>query len=213
MGQYYTSLIEDQSGNKRVFGLQICDRPYWTTPDREYIGIKLMEHAWLCNKFMQAFATVLLDSPHKVWWVGDYTTQADDIPDRPDLTADVRENVYDICWNEESSKYIKEEILDGERTSFYGKYIINHDRGEYIDVSAYADALEELANAEGEEWIICPIPLLTVVSNGLGGGDYYGSCMDKIGTWAGQTIEIVSDPDKLEGLTDETSKYLFREEY
>ena len=34
------------------------------------------------------------------------------------------------------------------------------------------------------EWTIHPLPLLIAHGNGQGGGDYYGSDMDKVGIWA-----------------------------
>ena len=39
------------------------------------------------------------------------------------------------------------------------------------------------------EMVAHPIPLLTAIGNGKGGGDYHGSCMDKIGYWACDEIE------------------------
>ena len=40
------------------------------------------------------------------------------------------------------------------------------------------------------EWIISPLPLLTALGNGRGGGDYKGTEMDKIGIWARDILSV-----------------------
>ena len=44
-------------------------------------------------------------------------------------------------------------------------------------------------------WAIHPLPLLTAISNGRGGGDYRGD-FDKVGEWWGDLIEISNEPPK-----------------
>ena len=38
-----------------------------------------------------------------------------------------------------------------------------------------------------------PLPLLTANGNGRGGGDYLGSDMDLVGSWAGDRIAVAND--------------------
>ena len=45
---------------------------------------------------------------------------------------------------------------------------------------------------KASQWMGCafhPIPLLTAVGNGRGGGDYEGTNMAEIGIWAGDLLE------------------------
>ena len=52
-----------------------------------------------------------------------------------------------------------------------------------------------------EEWDISPLPLLTALGNGRGGGDYRGTNMDKIGIWVGDVLSVEFEiPDGFEEL-------------
>jgi len=59
-----------------------------------------------------------------------------------------------------------------------GKYLVNHTIGAYLDCDKYK------ARCNNNDWILHPLPLLTAVGNGLGGGDYYGINKDQVGAWA-----------------------------
>jgi len=73
-----------------------------------------------------------------------------------------------------------------------GKYLINHDKGEYIDIAAY---IKEAAFLWGDDyWAVNPLPLLTACGNGRGGGDFYTGNIggDHVGTWAFATLEYTN---------------------
>ena len=59
------------------------------------------------------------------------------------------------------------------------KYIVNHDKKQYIDKTDYK--------------FIHPLSLITAEGNGRGGGDYQGSNEEKIGNWSRDIISIEKD--------------------
>lgn len=81
-----------------------------------------------------------------------------------------------------------------ESATMYG-YLINVSKHEYIDISHYLSD----CGKDGEKIydIIHPLPILTAVGNGQGGGDYEGICMEYVGVWAGDIIIPTNDKDKI----------------
>lgn len=78
----------------------------------------------------------------------------------------------------------------------------------HIDIQAYLDCDKYKARCNNNDWILHPLPLLTAVGNGLGGGDYYGINKDQVGGWAWCTISVEDDiPVGYEEL-----EYIFRED-
>lgn len=157
MGQYYKVIIlaEKDTTNKEYirFFINIWD------------GVKLTEHSYLKNPFVNAVEFLL--SPlgplykSRIVWAGDYADEEDD-----------SENLYHLAENEISKEYIpKPEKLNQEY-----KYIVNHTKKQYIDKSKYV--------------LFHPLPLITAEGNGRGGGDYRGSHEDKIGSWSRDVISI-----------------------
>ena len=59
------------------------------------------------------------------------------------------------------------------------------------------DEIKDISNGEADydmlwrgTWCISPIPLMTAVGNGRGGGDYDGVNFDKVGSWAWDEVSI-----------------------
>ena len=174
-------------------------------------GSKLMEHSWWGNSFVNAVMYMIKDNPSVVAWVGDYS---DDVA-CPEL-------VYKYCWpssEEEEDKhrlipeppenYLWDDNNKCRKTHGTG-YIVNYNRCSYIDLDEY------IANNEPSEagWdgIVHPLPLLTSIGNGQGGGDYHkGRAFDMVGTWFGDVIEYTAEkpPEAFEDITDTV---LFKEE-
>ena len=171
--------------------LQIEDKPieiYDRDIDGEYTMAKLMEHSWWRNNMVNAILYKLLDKQCKLAWVGDY---AEDLPD--DIA---KLNV----WDKEDC-----EKLTSVDFTLDGCFVYNHTKQQYLDCDKYKSN-----NADGDGWIINPMPLLTAFGNGLGGGDYDGENEDLVGSWAWDTIEITrtkkdNDYEELE--------ITFKEEY
>jgi hypothetical protein len=157
MGQYYKVIIIAEKGT--------LNKDYVRFFMNIWCGIKLTEHSYLENPFVNAVEFLL--SPlgplykSRIVWAGDYADKEED-----------SENLYHIADNEISKEYIPKQ----EKLSKEYKYVVNHTKKQYIDKSEYLN--------------IHPLPLITAEGNGRGGGDYRGSHEDKIGLWSRDVISI-----------------------
>ena len=172
MGQYYqpTSLTKNQHVHAHKFDN----------------GLKLMEHSYFGNKFVEAVEKLL--SPGGAWhkdifaWVGDYS----------DLkTLNDEGNVYGVSTEVEPSH------ITGRLPAV--RYAVNWDLQEAVLIS------KDLPIQDEGDWKdndgvshhyinrIHPLPLLTSAGNGQGGGDYEGTQMDMVGLWAGHSISVESE--------------------
>ncbi len=63
-------------------------------------------------------------------------------------------------------------------------FLINHTKKLYVDYSKLPK--------DKDGWIVNPLPLLTALGNGRGGGDYYEDRpdYDKVGIWAHDILSI-----------------------
>jgi hypothetical protein len=160
MGQYYLVVILDDSGK--------IIRTWF--PQEYGGGIKLMEHSYFFSNYIRAVEFML--SPDGMFcksalvWAGDYA-------DNEDGSA---ENLYAMAFEMWDKACYKVKLID---TSMY-RYIINHTKKLYVD----KNHSEKLCDG------IHPLPLLTVEGNGRGGGDYSGSRLDLVGTWARDLISV-----------------------
>lgn len=162
MGQYYKIVIERTKDGK----VEAYDR----TIDGEYTMAKLMEHSYYLNGMVNAISEKLYNEPSRIAWVGDYSEE-------------LNPKLYDIAWNGE-----KYEKLKSTDFTLNGRYIVNHTKKLILDCWKYlVDTIAETKS----EWLIHPLPLLTAIGNGMGGGDYRGKNSDAVGTWAWDELEIV----------------------
>ena len=97
---------------------------------------------------------------NRVVWCGDYGEPIGD------------KDIYSLAKQCNVSETYLTKYTDGVQRPY--QYIVNTDKGQYVKVKPYNE----------NEWTIHPLPLLTAYGNGQGGGDYYGSDMDKVGIWA-----------------------------
>ena len=134
--------------------------------DGEYTMAKLTEHSWCGNPLCMAISKMFYQTKGKLAWIGDYSEDKGFLPD------------WDAVWREDGEGLSKIEF------TFKGKYIVNHDKEVYIDFNKYEKASTK------DDWCLFPLSLLTACGNGYGGGDYSGTCMEYIGTWAWDTISI-----------------------
>jgi hypothetical protein len=145
--------------------------------DKEYIrtyldptmymnGSKLTEHSYLGNNFMKIVENLISPSGmfyrSRLVWAGDYA----------DLEPNSETNLYTLCGAK--SPFLSEE------TDVSYAYIVNHTKKVYIKKQ------DELYRQS----ILHPLPILTAEGNGRGGGDYDGSNMDMVGTWARDVISM-----------------------
>lgn len=163
MGQYYNIIIQKR-GEERI-------RAYDRHIDGEYTMAKLMEHSYYLNDMVNAVAEKLYNQPSRIAWVGDYA--------EPDIDP----KLYKAAWKR--SKY---GMLHYTPFNLSGLFLVNHSKKLILDCWKY---LLKCAREGKDEWIIHPLPLLTAIGNGRGGGDYRGTNQEAVGSWAWDELEIV----------------------
>ena len=79
---------------------------------------------------------------------------------------------------------------------------------DYRIQNGMPDLCEDVA-----DFILHPLPLLTCLGNGKGGGDYYGRCMEWVGAWALHALAILPEglPDPDGEWEDISSQIVFEE--
>lgn len=184
MGQYYEAIIKRRNSVKKY------------SPWDYDNGYKLMEHSYQENEFVNAVVNELIGNPSRLAWVGDYADPEDyEGTEREELAVEFIElrRVYD--------KYTK----DGN-SSYCGLiYFINHTKKEYFVLS------ETEIEPDENGMKIHPLPLLTAMGNGYGGGDYYGHCQELVGSWATDLIEVNYILEKANNYRDISDKIAFEE--
>lgn len=156
MGQYYMPLIK--RGNE------------YTAYDLND-GLKLMEHSWLYNGDVNGIAEMLYKSPAQLAWVGDYADETEE-----------EKAIHDRTWSE----YVHpQELPTGDGYFTENKFLVNHDKKEYIDIRHYTE------KSMYDDWCPHPLSLMTAMGNGRGGGDYHSPVnADMVGSWAMDTISV-----------------------
>ena len=133
-------------------------------------GVKLMEHSYIGNAVTNYVKNLILRTPMRLVWAGDY---ADDEKGKDT-------NLYCLFEAKEpKDKSVPQESIESMR------YLVNHKKKLYVDYS----------KVEKDEYgyRIDPMPLLCAEGNGRGGGDYHGSAMNLIGSWARDLISVESE--------------------
>ena len=179
MGQYYKPILGDQYGlNCKVFDRSV---------DGEYMLAKLLEHSWWLNSFVNAFSELLHNEPGRVCWVGDYADEPDDF-DFQNCSA-----FYVPCYKEVWGETISTNTISASNFTLDGKFLLNHDTKQYIDLNEYKKLSEDKHG-----WVIHPLPLLTAVGNDRGGGDFHegNTGYENVGIWAWQLLSFADEPPK-----------------
>lgn len=207
MGQYYKPVFLNEK-NKPVSFVYSHDFAS---------GLKIMEHSWVGNKFVQFVERQLIGNPTKLVWAGDYAEREDpktisdfelkQIADETTETYNFKKlkevgvNLYDLCQCVGKLIY-DEDIKDKYNHKFpdYSKgfkYVVNHTKKQFVDKS-------KVPNKDG--WRVHPLPLLTCEGNGGGGGDYYSeNGKSFIGVWARDLISVENKKPK--GYTEITPDF------
>lgn len=187
MGQYYRAIVKMPNGR-----LDIYNRDVIRDGKPEYMVAKLTEHSWWLNDFVNAVCLDVYKSKahNRIAWIGDYAkTFLDcfDLKEHNGLNKQQINRLCKRCWECEGRAV--------EHTDFTpdGLFLINHTKKQYIDCTKfYNDSIMD------DEWCFHPLPLLTCIGNGLGGGDYCSptddSTEDLIGAWAWDEISISDKP-------------------
>lgn len=206
MGQYYYPTILREKGH-RFYSQQFYSHDY----DRN--GLKLMEHSYVGNSFTETVLAQLFNNPGRLAWIGDYHEEGDIARLHDNDSAYVKLDElfrrhykkfhYEKNWHtgEVKTNYSHPEMVNERK----GRFILNHDKKQFIDMVWY----EEHAPRDAWGCMIHPLPLLTAVGNGRGGGDYWGIYEDDIGSWAGDLIETQNAQPN--GYCDITEGVMFEE--
>ena len=186
MGQYYVAILIDEQ-----------NQPSTLSPYDFDNGAKLMEHSYIANNFVNAVLSELRDTPHRVYWLGDYAES------KHFLNGDFR-LTNQQCQEMSTNESIRVQPTPANQIWIYDEfYAINLDKREYLKFEKNDPHLYQ----------INPLPLLTAVGNGEGGGDYAGVGEDNVGIWSGNYIYITdklpTDKDFEEEFQDKTQEYLF----
>lgn len=159
MGQFYYAIIlaEKNISNHEIIRL-------WMNPSNYMNGLKLTEHSYIDNNFMNAFEYLICPEnmfyKSRIVWAGDYAEPEENI----------NKNLYHCVVK--NGTYRTPNVCD---MSEY-RYIINHTKKLYVDKS--------------KNKFIHPLPLLVSEGNGMASGDYYGHNNELCGTWARDIISI-----------------------
>lgn len=172
MGQYYNPILLDR-------------KEYLYSHDYRN-GLKLMEHSYIGNDFVNTVMN-LIEKPEHLVWAGDYADdeELDSIYNK-DKKKEI--NLYSLC--DELFTVIKP-VFDFKDY----KYIINHDKKEFV--------ILPIQDKDDERYITHPLPLLTCEGNGRGGGDFHnkdGKYDDYIGRWARDLISSSNEDNDILGL-------------
>ena len=209
MGQYYYPTILREK-NKKFYSEEFYAIDYDN-------GLKLTEHSYCGNNFVETIMTQLLNKPGRLAWIGDYHSDGDFAELNPDLPEIIEKKFYahykcftssgnaDYCKGKHVRYYNKPEEVKERQ----GRFIINHDKKCYIDMVEYEK--NSLTCTEDNDWHFHPIPLLTAVGNGRGGGDFHGIGEEDFGCWAGDLLEVRNA--KPNGYENVTSEVQFQEIY
>ena len=166
MGQYYMPVIKRGSKLRRVYSHDFDN------------GLKLTEHSYINNDFVNVVANNLVDNPAQLYWCGDYAEVNDFI------SESMFNRIYGYAW--ERKKKSRTTLEDCNINFDWNKdwYYINTTKKTYIKMP------------KPGMWIYNPISLLTAIGNGRVGGDYNGH-NDMVGAWAGDRVYLSMDkPDK-----------------
>lgn len=191
MGQYYMPTLISDDGSIRTLYSHAYDN-----------GLKLMEHSYIGNNFVNAVLTLIWETPCRVAWIGDYSDSECGDPYESILPREEFMRYYHAAWDEEREEYrVQPKQRNILTLKSSRKYLANHSKKAYVHIGEYIAAnkwTEKGAWFNGKydpfysyDMCINPLPLLTACGNDRGGGDYHSNFpdYDKVGIWAFDLIE------------------------
>ena len=149
-----------------------------------------MEHSWVGNPFVNVVEKLIAEGGQwfgqRIVWAGDYADPEVDEDGNVIMVMNDgkphERNLYDIC-DENNIK------VEQTKLKMY-RYVINETKKQFVDKTKIIDE---------DGWKIHPLPLLTCIGNGRGGGDYRGEDNNNvIGTWARDVITVSTRKPKKE---------------
>lgn len=202
MGQYYQVLTQKHNQQNKSYNGDVLYGNH-----REYTMAKLMEHSWWYNGFVNSICKKIFDANEqiRVAWIGDYAEDTIAYADTDTINGLTQKDIDELfadCWKTEGN------AVQYEDFTLDGMYLINHTKKVFVDCSKYCQN-----NKTTDNWCIHPLPLLTCIGNGLGGGDYSNPTEDSttelVSSWAWDWISIEKTiPDGYEEICP-----IFKENY
>jgi hypothetical protein len=153
--------------------------------DKEYIrtfldpgmydnGMKLTEHSYVTNNFMKIVENLI--GPNGMFYKSRLVWAGDYADNEPNSDS----NLHKMC--DAKSPFVYREPV----VSY--TYIVNHTKKVYVKKN---DGFH-------------PLSLLTAEGNGRGGGDYHGSNIDMVGSWARDVISMENEVSVVAAAADYT---------
>ena len=141
----------------------------WLNPHNFNYGAKLVEHCDVKSAFVAAVSQQI--SPEgmlyrsAVVWAGDYAP----------IEEGLEVNLYDAI---DLAPNQKKGLGPAAAEMSKYPYLVNWTKRVYVDTR--------------KETEFSPLPLLTAEGNGRGGGDYEGTSMELVGSWARDELSVES---------------------
>lgn len=151
------------------------DNKEWLYSHDSGSGLKLMEHSWVGNEFVGRVMELLTKggSWYKapIVWAGDYYSDDGEI------------DYYSMCDDENKinpTNFLSEKEQEDS-------ILVNHTKKQYVIVAKVSGDIDG--------WKVNPLPLLTALGNGRGGGDYGYESPDNdlVGSWATDIISVETE--------------------
>lgn len=168
MGQYYMPALSDASEAEKYHETITG----WAYSHKFNNGLKLMEHSYVGNNFVETVVAALQKRSQRVVWAGDYADEESD-------GRNLYDHVHAVHW-------APMEIVTEAKPEPY-RYLLNLSKREYVDMTKLP-----VLEWGGGTLSIHPLPLLTADGNGRGGGDFRGENPD-VGRWARDFITVKPD--------------------
>ncbi len=187
MGQYYRAMMKKQNGRITVYNRNVI-----RNGKPEYMVAKLMEHSWWLNDFVNGVCLDIYNGNEtvRIAWIGDYAHTYLDCYGLMEFNGLNKQQISRMtkwCWD------CKGIAVPANNFTLDGLFLINHTKRQYVDCSEFYED-----NISSDEWCVHPLPFLTCIGNGLGGGDYTkptdDSTEDYIGAWTWDEISITDKP-------------------
>lgn len=182
MGQYYRviiSNIRERKVFKPIFGTKLTEQAH---------GLILDNGVWEDSGTVVAVMEKLEYSPHFIAWVGDYSEDLlDAIPEVEPYSYAARPKYQEVFPGFSDVGLL---CRDGKEHGNM-RYLLNISKNLYVDLQKLAEIRKE---DKGKYIYYSPLPLLTAVGNGRGGGDYdvTANDADKVGSWAWDWVSVDS---------------------
>ncbi len=183
MGQYYMPVIKRGNKLRRVYSHDFQN------------GLKLTEHSYIDNNFVNVVANELVDNPAQLYWLGDYAEESDF------ESPTMYKRIYGYAWEREKNSGTTVENANDNFDWNKDWYYINETKKEFT----------LMPKPSNLDWVFTPISLLTAIGNGRGGGDYHKE-NSMVGYWAGDKVYLSQNKPDIKKYSDITEDVDFGKE-